>query len=180
MEIDLVILVAKGEALHDQSSVQEIDDLSKQKRHVKSGEVLRHAGSRHTTLTPKHRAGSSRERAASFDFRNPTTETLRRPRPTEARREESKKPNSRYLENLKTRTNQTGRIPQKHLERGKPSGKTDDSTSCRETAPGPSNGQQKKVANATQCAVEVGGELHESPCIQQLLRSWQTHFRKWK
>ncbi|KAG8263470.1 S-adenosyl-L-methionine-dependent tRNA 4-demethylwyosine synthase [Homalodisca vitripennis] len=39
MEIDLVILVAKGEALHDQSSVQEIDDLSKQKRHVKSGEV---------------------------------------------------------------------------------------------------------------------------------------------
>ncbi|KAG8319317.1 hypothetical protein J6590_094403 [Homalodisca vitripennis] len=45
MEIDLVILVAKGEALHDQSSVQEIDDLSKQKRHVKSGEVLRHAGS---------------------------------------------------------------------------------------------------------------------------------------
>ncbi|KAG8273561.1 hypothetical protein J6590_016883 [Homalodisca vitripennis] len=44
MEIDLVILVAKGEALHDQSSVQEIDDLSKQKRHVKSGEVLRHAG----------------------------------------------------------------------------------------------------------------------------------------
>ncbi|KAG8319842.1 hypothetical protein J6590_083092 [Homalodisca vitripennis] len=38
MEIDLVILVAKGEALHDQSSVQEIDDLSKQKRHVKSGE----------------------------------------------------------------------------------------------------------------------------------------------
>ncbi|KAG8240522.1 hypothetical protein J6590_106657 [Homalodisca vitripennis] len=46
MEIDLVILVAKGEALHDQSSVQEIDDLSKQKRHVKSGEVLRHAGTR--------------------------------------------------------------------------------------------------------------------------------------
>ncbi|KAG8281255.1 hypothetical protein J6590_062868 [Homalodisca vitripennis] len=45
METDLVILVAKGEALHDQSSVQEIDDLSKQKRHVKSGEVLRHAGS---------------------------------------------------------------------------------------------------------------------------------------
>ncbi|KAG8266951.1 hypothetical protein J6590_061091 [Homalodisca vitripennis] len=45
MEIDLVILVAKGEALHDQSSVQEIDDLSKQKQHVKSGEVLRHAGS---------------------------------------------------------------------------------------------------------------------------------------
>ncbi|KAG8254040.1 enhancer of mRNA decapping [Homalodisca vitripennis] len=44
MEIDLVIVVAKGEALHDQSSVQEIDDLSKQKRHVKSGEVLRHAG----------------------------------------------------------------------------------------------------------------------------------------
>ncbi|KAG8273753.1 hypothetical protein J6590_014389 [Homalodisca vitripennis] len=44
MEIDLVILVAKGEALHDQSSVQEIDDFSKQKRHVKSGEVLRHAG----------------------------------------------------------------------------------------------------------------------------------------
>ncbi|KAG8331420.1 hypothetical protein J6590_042187 [Homalodisca vitripennis] len=39
MEIDLVILVAKGEALHDQSSVQEIDDLSKQKRHVKSGEA---------------------------------------------------------------------------------------------------------------------------------------------
>ncbi|KAG8249563.1 hypothetical protein J6590_017547 [Homalodisca vitripennis] len=33
MEIDLVILVAKGEALHDQSSVQEIDDLSKQKRY---------------------------------------------------------------------------------------------------------------------------------------------------
>ncbi|KAG8242365.1 hypothetical protein J6590_067400 [Homalodisca vitripennis] len=69
-----------------------------------------------TILTPKHRAGSSRERAASFDFRTPTTETLRCPRPTEARREESKKPNSRYLENLKTRTNQTGRIPQKHLE----------------------------------------------------------------
>ncbi|KAG8330286.1 hypothetical protein J6590_066952 [Homalodisca vitripennis] len=45
LEIDLVILVAKGEALHDQSSVQEIDDLSKQKRHVKSGEVLRRAGS---------------------------------------------------------------------------------------------------------------------------------------
>ncbi|KAG8280426.1 hypothetical protein J6590_082407 [Homalodisca vitripennis] len=41
MEIDLVILVAKGEVLHDQSSVQEIDDLSKQKRHVKNGEVLR-------------------------------------------------------------------------------------------------------------------------------------------
>ncbi|KAG8282124.1 hypothetical protein J6590_043669 [Homalodisca vitripennis] len=71
-----------------------------------------------------------RERAASFDFRTPTTETIRRPRPTEARREES-------------------RIPQKHLERDKPSGKTDDSTSCRETAPGPSNGQQNKVANAT-------------------------------
>ncbi|KAG8261479.1 hypothetical protein J6590_071456 [Homalodisca vitripennis] len=43
MEIDLVILVAK--ALHDQSSVKEIDDLSKQKRHVKSGEVFRRAGS---------------------------------------------------------------------------------------------------------------------------------------
>ncbi|KAG8314433.1 hypothetical protein J6590_092755 [Homalodisca vitripennis] len=28
MEIDLEILVAKGEALHDQSSVQEIDDLN--------------------------------------------------------------------------------------------------------------------------------------------------------
>ncbi|KAG8275636.1 hypothetical protein J6590_082425 [Homalodisca vitripennis] len=76
-----------------------------------------------TILTPKHRAGSSRERAVSFDHKTPTTETLRCPRPTEARREECKKPNSRYLENLKTRTNQTGRNPQKHLERGKPSGK---------------------------------------------------------
>ncbi|KAG8298160.1 hypothetical protein J6590_020829 [Homalodisca vitripennis] len=52
--------------------------------------------------------------------------------------------------NLKTRTNQTGRIPQKHLEiEINQLEKTDDSTSCRETAPGPSNGQQNKVANAT-------------------------------
>ncbi|KAG8266635.1 hypothetical protein J6590_067702 [Homalodisca vitripennis] len=51
-----------------------------------------------TILTPKHRAGSSRERAASFDYKTPTTKTLRRPRTTEAGREESKKPNSRYLE----------------------------------------------------------------------------------
>ncbi|KAG8289584.1 hypothetical protein J6590_101563, partial [Homalodisca vitripennis] len=51
MEIDLVILVAKGEALHDQSSVQEIDDLSKQKRHVKSGEKGNNESSRRDVQT---------------------------------------------------------------------------------------------------------------------------------
>ncbi|KAG8324972.1 hypothetical protein J6590_078475 [Homalodisca vitripennis] len=54
---------------------------------------------------------------------------------------------SRKPEN--TRTNQKARKPQKHLEREQPSGKTDGSTSCKETAPGPSKDQQNKVANAT-------------------------------
>ncbi|KAG8260702.1 hypothetical protein J6590_090920 [Homalodisca vitripennis] len=76
--------------------------------------------------------------------------TSRSPRPTEARREENKKPNSRNLENLKKlEPIKKCRKPQKHLEREQPSGKTDGSTSCKETAPGPSKDQQNKVANAT-------------------------------
>ncbi|KAG8315081.1 hypothetical protein J6590_078056 [Homalodisca vitripennis] len=49
-----------------------------------------------------------------------------------------------------TPTTENSKIkPQKHLEGEQPSGKTDGSTSCKETAPGPSKDQQYKVANAT-------------------------------